>query len=77
MKFKAVKTILTTAQENEQYGEITLRSGSYYTFSFREGGNHKPDIIEYNSDMEVILMPKYASGVSYIDCEAIESIVVY
>ncbi len=75
MKFKTVKTILTAAQENQQYGEIQLKSGSCCYFYFNESDDRKPNTIGYNSDTEIISLLKSSMDV-YIDCEAIESISV-
>ena len=73
MKFQTVKTILTAAHENKQYGEINLKSGSCCNFCF----NLEPkEIIGYNSDTEVVSVLKGSTDV-YIDCEAIVSIVVH
>lgn len=76
MKFATVKTILTAAQENKQYIEINLKSRLGVHCDFTESDDHKPNIIGYNSDTEVISVLKDTVDV-YIDCEAIEYIEVY
>lgn len=73
MKFKTVKTILTVAKENQQYGEINLKSGSSVYFCFKGLGESDADNFGYNSDTEVVSVLKNSADV-YIDCEAIESI---
>lgn len=75
MKFKTVETILMAAQSNQQHGVIKMHSDCV-CFSFSNGDSGEDDIIDYNSDTEVISVLGKACN-SYIDCEAIECIVVY
>lgn len=75
MKFKTVQTILTAAKDNQQRVVIKTHNDSD-TFDFSKGYNVEDDIIEYDSDTDVISVFGNSRNI-YIESENIECIKVY
>ena len=75
MKFKTVQTILTAAKEKQSRIVIKMHNDSI-TFSFAKGDTGENDIIEYDSDTDVISVIGNSRNF-YIESETIEFIKVY
>lgn len=75
MKFKTVQTILTAAKEKQQRIVIKMHNDSI-TFNFAKGDTGENDIIEYDSDTDVISVIGNSRNF-YIESETIECIKVY
>lgn len=75
MKIKTVQTILTAAKEKQLRIVIKMHNDSI-TFSFAKGDTGENDIIEYDSDTDVISVIGNSRNF-YIESETIECIKVY